>query len=154
MPATPRGASSTGLIPNKARSMRGGVLVRNGGVAAASGLGKYISLQGVVRSSSTLPRMSAKQLQQPIPQNSPSFLRPNSSANFPSAPIAPVSSLLVSQAQSFQQVLPPFQQQLLSHTHSMLSSSILAPKPCDLDDVYMDELCRSITDHVLPDGKY
>lgn len=153
MPASPRGPSNAfmpggvgSLVnPSKNRSLRGGVVVRNGSAV----LGKGMSLPGIMRSSSTLPRMSARQLQQPIPHNSPSFLRPNSSINFPSAPIAPASSPLVTQAQSFQSQPPPVPM------HMMLSSPLggVAPKPCDINDVYMDEFCKSITDHVLPDGE-
>lgn len=163
MPASPRGASNAylGLVPSKNRSLRGGVVVRNGGAAATGLGGKGMSMPGtgVIRSSSTLPRMSARQLQQPIPSNVPSFLRPNSSINFPSAPVAPTaSSPLVTQAQSFQPLphhhLLSSQQQLpVAHTALSSSSCIVAPKSCDMDDVYMDELCKSITDHVLPDGE-
>lgn len=135
MPATPRGTvggasayMSGSMAPNKIRSLRGGI-ARNGG----SPVGKGMSLPGVGRTSSTLPRMSARQLQQPIPHSNPSFLRPNSSI-FPSAAIAPASSPLVMQTQSFQ-------------------SSILPPKPCDISELYMAELCKSVTDHVLPDGE-
>ena len=147
MPATPRGGAVGGssyvqgsLPPSKNRSsLRVGVATRNGGLAKGASLPG-----GVVRSSSTLPRMSAKQLQQPIIHNSPSFLRPNSTINFPSAPIGPASSplALVSQLQSFQP----------QHTTSPPSSSS-SPKACDVDDMYMAELCKSVTEHVLPDGE-
>lgn len=145
MPATPRGGAVGGssyiqgsLPPSKNRSsLRVGVATRNGG------LGKGVSLPGgVVRSSSTLPRMSAKQLQQPIPHNSPSFLRPNSTINFPLAPIGPAPLQLVTQLQSFQP----------QHATSPPSSSS-SPKACDINDMDMEELCKSITEHVLPDGE-
>ncbi len=149
MPVTPRGMGGAylpmGMNPSKNRSLRGGIVIRNGGGAGGPG-GKGMSLPGVMRSSSTLPRMSARQLQQPIPHNAPSFLRPNSSINFPAgagAPVGPASSPLVTQAQSFQPtssspstILPP--------------SSSRAP---DVNELYMDALCKSITDHVLPDGE-
>lgn len=149
MPATPRGAAGGSgasnvylpgsMSPSKSRSLRGGVVVRNGTPAAVKGM----SLPGIFRSSSTLPRMSARQLQQPIPHNTPSFLRPNSSINFPSAPVAPISSSpLATQAQSFQSPLPVSS-----------SSSLLPQKSCDINEMYMADLCKRVTDHVLPDGE-
>jgi len=147
MPATPRGPSGASNVfvpaPGKTRSLRGGMAVRNGN----SAMGKGMSLPGAVRSCSTLPRMSARQLQQPIPHSTPSFLRPNSSI-FASAAVAPTSSPLVTQSQSFQptQVLPP---PLPPSTSSILPPS----KICDVNELYMDELCKRVTDHVLPDGE-
>ena len=143
MPVTPRGTYQPGGMTNKSRSLRGGV-VRNGN----SVVGKGVSLPGYVRTSSTLPRMSARQLQQPIPHNVPSFLRPNSTVNFPS-PVTPVSSQLISQGQSFQPT------SLIPSTTSFINvpPPPLPPRSCDVNEMYMDDLCKRVTDHVLPDGK-
>ena len=162
MPVTPRGGSGmggaylpVGMGPNKSRSLRGGVVIRNGGGAGGPG-GKGMSLPGVMRTSSTLPRMSARQLQQPIPHNAPSFLRPNSSINFPpggaGAPVGPTSSPLVTQAQSFQPTSSPQQSQPSTILPPPPSSSSSSKTP-DVNELDMDALCKSMTDHVVQDGE-
>ena len=149
MPATPRGTGGTfspGGGASKSRSLRGGVAMRNGNFLA----GKGMPLPGSTRASSTLPRMSARQLQQPIPHSSPSFLRP-SSTSFPSAPpplppSAPGAGQLTSQS---------FQTPLTMTSTSSLVSGLpppLPPRSCDFNEMYMDDLCKRVTDHVLPDG--
>ena len=167
MPATPRcsvgaGYSSggTGMVRN--RSLRGNV-IRNGDGVGVKGL----SLPGstATRTSSTLPRMSARQLQLPIPHATPSFLRPTS-AFIPSAapPIPSHTHLhgLSHQVQVFQSPHTSAVTQLSSpatattaSTPFLGSSGVpppLPPRTYEMSETYMDDLCKSITDHVLPDG--
>lgn len=176
MPATPRGGQGSAYFPgnmatNKSRSLRGG-MVRNGSMLTPSG-GKGGLLPGPVRTSSTLPRMSARQLQRPIPHNTtPSFLRPNSTINFsPGSPIqAPPPPPSSGQQQVIGQSFQPQQIHVSSHltssaTHTASSSSSspfaaavghpppLPPRTCEISETYMDDLCKRVTDHVLPDGE-
>lgn len=153
MPATPRGQigsgyplppGSAGLV-NKGRSLRGGAGVSTRNVGSLMG-GKGVSLPGSTRTCSTLPRMSARQLQQPIPHNIPSFLRPNSTINYPVIPILPGQQQQHEESFQTNRTLP-------STSSLVMAPPPLPPRGCDVSEVYMDELCKSVTDHVLPDGK-
>ncbi len=182
MPATPRsamasggysmgGSASVGMISGgsggtRSRSLRGGVVIRNGSPLANS---KGMSLPGsaTTRTSSTLPRMSAKQLQQPIPHATPSFLRPNSAFIQPSTATVTASQLLNHQGgQGFQpHGLPPSIPPPLSSTSSSIlskSSSFmpasgvpppLPPRTYEMSETDMDDLLQRVTDHALQDGK-
>ena len=165
MPATPR--SGVGISYNtggpgaiRSRYLRGSVGVRSGDGAGSKGL----SLPGATatRTCSTLPRMSARQLQQPIPHATPSFMRPTSAFVSPSAPPIPSRSRLLShQGQGFQ---PPL---ITAITHSSTAATTSAPLPESaggppplpprtyyISDNYMDDLCKRITDQALPDGMF
>ena len=182
MPATPRsattsegynsvGSASGGMVTGgsggtRTRSMRGvGVVFRNGNPMANA---KVMSLPGsaTTRTSSTLPRMSARQLQQPIPHATPSFLRPNSAFIQPSTVPVTASQLLNHQGrQGFQPhgVPPPPLSSSSASGIAMTSTFLppnggsvpppLPPRTYEMSDKDMDELCKKVTDHALQDGE-
>lgn len=134
-----RGGKSRSL-----RTTRGGVIGVGGGGFAQ---GKSLTLPASSRSSSTLPRMTARQLQQPIPHIP--FPRPKSTASFPSSgggggggsgmsvgakPFVPPPVTLSTGANSAFSVPPP-----------------IPPRSSELNEKYMYELSKSVTEHVLDD---
>jgi len=177
MPATPRSATSSGGYNSggmvtggsggtRTRSLRGaGVVIRSNGNPLANAKGMSLPGSATTRTSSTLPRMSARQLQQPIPHATPSFLRPNSAFIQPSMVPVTASQLLNHQVGSFQpHAIPPPPLSSSSASAIAMPSSFLPPsggsvppplppRTYEMSDKDMDELCKKVTDHALQDGE-
>lgn len=139
MPSATSNSRLSGASANKTRSLRS--------PRSTSVNSKVLSLPNFGRSSSTLPRMSARQLQQqPLPHHAPSFLRPKSNI-FPSAATPPSSGGGAPMSPQAKPFLPPSQQ-----------SAFVVPPPLpprqsyEVNDSEMDYFCERVTAHVI-DGE-
>lgn len=138
MPSATANSRLSGAAAHKTRSLRS--------PRSSSVNNKIVSLPNFGRSSSTLPRMSARQLQQqPLPHHAPSFLRPKSNI-FPAGatPTVPSGPPMSPQAKPF---LPPSQQSAFG------APPPLPPRHYEVNDSEMDYFCERVTAHVI-DGEF
>jgi hypothetical protein len=138
MPSATANSRLGGAIAHKTRSLRS--------PRSSTVNNKIVSLPNFGRSSSTLPRMSARQLQQqPLPHHAPSFLRPKSNI-FPAgaAPAVPSGPPMSPQAKPF---LPP------SQPSAFGAPPPLPPRHYEVNDSEMDYFCERVTAHVI-DGEW
>lgn len=137
MPSATANSRLSGAAAHKTRSLRS--------PRSSTVNNKIVSLPNFGRSSSTLPRMSARQLQQqPLPHHAPSFLRPKSNI-FPAGatPTVPSGPPMSPQAKPF---LPP------SQPSAFGAPPPLPPRHYEVNDSEMDYFCERVTAHVIDDS--